>query len=142
MKQTVMTVVLVLLLGVSRSFAESGIPDLVGTWTIKTEGGVLLDKNSTSVPKTHQSGEFSTLTAEIVVTKQQGRVFHGTFKSPRGAENLIGVIGLDNKSLYYVDEDGTLEGKIVSKNKIEVIYREVVVNSHAVVSVGTMIRKK
>jgi hypothetical protein len=140
MKQTIMITVLLSLLGVSTSFAESGIPNMVGTWTLKAEGGVLL-KDSTSVPKTHLSGEFSTLTAEIVVTKQQGRVFYGTFKSPKGAENFIGVIGLDNKSIYYVDEDGSLEGKIVNNNKIEMIYREIG-TSHAVISVGTMIRRK
>ncbi len=120
--------------------ADSTIPNLVGTWTVKTEGGVLL-KGSTSGWKTHHAGEFSTLAAEAVVTKQEGRVLHGIFKSPKATEKFIGVIGLDNKSFYYADEDGTMDGKIISKDKMEMIYRHVTA-SDTVVGVGTWTRKK
>ncbi len=120
-------------------FADSTIPNLVGAWTVTTEGGVLLKGGSYSW-KTHHSGEFSTLTAEAVVTKQQGRVFHGVFTSLRATEKFIGVIGLDNKSFYYADEDGFVDGKIIGKNRIEVVYRHVS-TSDTVVGVGTWIRK-
>jgi len=140
MKQTAVITVVVFLLGVGNCFAESAIPNMVGTWTVKAEGGVLL-KGSTSGAKTHHGGEFSTLNAEAVVTKQQGRVLHGIFKSPKATENFIAVIGQDNKSFYYADEDGSLEGKIVSKDKMEIIYRHVT-PSDTVVGVGTWTRKK
>jgi hypothetical protein len=141
MKQAaVMITVLVVLLGGNTCFAESAIPNMVGTWTVKAEGGVLL-RGSTSGLKTHHTGEFSTLTAEAVVTKQQGRVFHGTFKSPKASESFIAAIGLDCKSVYYADEDGTMEGKIVNKNKMEVVYRHVTTSDTAI-GVGTWIRTK
>lgn len=142
MKQTAAKItVLVFLLCAGPCFADdSAIPNMVGTWTVKAEGGVLL-KDSAPGPKTHHVGEFSTLTAEAVVTKQQGRVFHGTYKSPRATEKFIGAIGLDNKSFYYADEDGTMEGKIVNKDKMEVVYRHVT-TSDTVIGVGTWTRKK
>jgi hypothetical protein len=141
MKQAaLMITVLFFLFGVSTAFAESGIPNVVGTWAVKDEGGILVS-DSGSATKAHHAGEFSTLAAEVIVTKQQGRVFHGVFKSPKGSDNFIGVIGLDNKSFYYVDEDGTMDGKIVNSDKIEMIYRGIG-GSHAVIAVGTLTRKK
>jgi hypothetical protein len=136
----VMIVVLVFLSGVGVCFAGSAVPDMVGTWIVKAEGGVLV-KGSTAGAKTHHTGEFSTLTAEVVVTKQQGRVFHGTFKSPKATENLIGVIGLDNKSFYCADEDGMLDGRILGKDKMEVIYRHANA-SDMTAAVSTWTRKK
>jgi len=136
----IMITILGFLLGAGTCYAESAIPNMLGTWTVNGEGGVLL-KGSTAGGKTHHAGEFSALTAEAVVTKQQGRVLHGIFKSPKATEKFIAVIGPDNKSFHYVDEDGTIEGKIVGKDKIEVIYRHVTA-SDAVIAVGTWTRKK
>ena len=136
----VIITVFVFLLGTGTCFAESAVPNMVGTWTVKAEGGVLV-KGNASGSKTHHSGEFSALTAEAVVAKQQGRVLHGIFKSPKATENFIAVIGPDNKRFYYADEDGTMEGRIVNKDKMEMIYRHVT-PSDTVVGVGTWIRKK
>jgi hypothetical protein len=141
MKQiVVMIVVLVFLSGAGHCYAESAIPNMVGTWDVKAEGGVLL-KGSASGTKTHHAGEFSALTAEAIVMKQQGRVLHGIFKSPKASEKFVAVIGLDNQSFYYADEDGIVEGKIVSKDKMEVIYRHVT-PADTVIGVGTWTRKK
>ena len=141
MKKTAATItVLIFLLGAGTCFAGSAIPDMVGTWIVKGEGGVLVKGNALG-PKAHHTGEFSTMTAEAIVTKQQGRVLHGTFKSAKATERFIAVIGMDNKSFYYADEDGTLEGKIVNKDRIDVIYRHVS-SSDTVIAVGTWTRKK
>ena len=141
MKQTaVMITVLVFLLGVGNCFADSAIPNMVGTWTVKAEGGVLF-RGSASGSKTHHASEFSTMTAEAVVTKQQGRVLHGTFKSAKASESFIAAIGLDNKSFYFADEDGIMEGKILNKNRMEVVYRHVT-TADTVIGVGTWTRKK
>jgi len=120
--------------------ADSNIPNLLGTWIVKSEGGVLV-KSAASGPKTHHAGEFSSMTAEMTVTKQKGRVIHGTLKSPRATENFIGVIGTDNKSFYYADEDGTMDARITGEGQGEFIYRHVT-SSDTVVGVGTITRKK
>jgi hypothetical protein len=130
---------LAFLLGTAICFAESGIPNLVGTWTVQAEGGVLL-KGVAHGAKTHHRGEFSTLKAEAVVTKQQGRVMHGIFKSQRAAEKFVAVIAEDNKSFYYADEDGFMEGNMVNKDTMNVIYRHVTAND-TVIGVGTWTRK-
>jgi len=139
-KPTFIAYLLITLLGVTVCMADSTIPDLVGTWIVKTEGGVLIKGNEPG-PKTHHRDAFSTLTAEAVITKQQGRIMHGTFKSPKATENFIAAIGLDNKTLYYADEDGFLEGKIIDKDTIEVVYRHVT-SADTVIGVGVFTRKK
>ena len=108
---------------------------------VKSEGGVLLKGNEQN-PKTHQPGvPFSTLTAEAVITKQQGRIMQGTFKSARATEDFVALIGHDNKSLYLADDDGFLEGKIINIDTIEIVYRQVT-PADAVVAVGIWTRKK
>jgi hypothetical protein len=128
------------LLGVGTCFADANIPDLVGTWTVQADGGVL-KKVEAPRAKTHHSGEFSTLKAEADVTKQQGRVVYGTFKSHHSTEKFVAVISMDNKNFYYADEDGFMEGNIVSKDRMNVIYRHVTADD-TVVGVGTWTRKK
>ncbi len=126
---------------VSVCVADSDIPNLVGTWTVKSEGGVLL-KGKEQNPKTHQPGvPFSTLTAEAVITKQQGRIMQGTFKSARATEDFVAGIGHDNKSLYFADDDGFLEGKIIDKDTIQIVYRHVT-PIDTMVAVGIWTRKK
>ena len=139
-KITVGIFILTFLMGTNFCFAESGIPNLVGTWSVKAEGGVIT-KGGASGTKTHHNGEFSTIIAEAVVTKQQGRVLHGTFTSSKATESFIAVIGIDNKSFFYSDEDGFLEGKIINRNKINVVYRHIT-SADTVVGVGTWTRKK
>ena len=131
---------LAFLLGTAICFAESGIPNLVGTWIVQTEGGVIL-KGAVHGVKTHHRGEFSTLKAEAVVTKQKGRVLHGTFTSQRATEKFVAVIAEDNKSFYLADEDGFMEGQIGSNDKINIIYRHSTA-ADTVVAVGTWTRKK
>jgi len=139
-KLTVGIVIMAFLVIASFCFAESGIPNLVGTWSVKAEGGVITKGGATGA-KTHHSGEFSTLSGEAVVTKQQGRVLHGTFTTPKATESFIAVIGMDNKSFFFSDEDGFLEGKIVNKDKINAVYRHVT-PTDTTVAVGTWTRKK
>ena len=131
---------LAFLLGTAICFAESVIPNLLGTWTVQSEGAVIL-KGAAHGAKTHHRGEFSTLKGEWVVTKQQGRVLHGIFKSPRATEKFVAVIAVDNKSFYLADEDGFVEGQISSNDKINVIYRHST-PADTVVAVGTWTRKK
>lgn len=133
-------VVLAVVFTVGIGFAASDIPNLVGTWSVQAEGAVLF-KGKAVGAKTHHKSDFSTLKAEAVITRQQGRVMHGTFTSPTATEKFIAVIAADNKSFYFADEDGFMEGRIVSKDQIEVIYRHST-SVDTVVAVGTWTRKK
>jgi len=133
-------VIMAFLAGTSLCFAESGIPNLVGTWSVKANGGVIT-KGGAPGAKTHHSGQFSTISGEAVVTKQQGRVLHGTFTTSKATESFIAVIGMDNKGFFFADEDGSINGQIVNKDKINAVYRHVTATD-TVVAVGTWTRKK
>ncbi|MDQ7824879.1 MAG: hypothetical protein RDV48_18920 [Candidatus Eremiobacteraeota bacterium] len=141
MKRILWSALLVMFLfSAAACFAAQEIPNLVGTWTAKAEGGVMV-KGEKPGAKTHYTEPFGTLSAEITIEKQQGRVLHGTFKSPRATEKFIAIIGRDNKKMYYADEDGFLDGTIIDKNTLEVVYRHVTAKD-AVVAVGVWTRKK
>ena len=131
---------LIAILGVSVCMAGPDIPNLVGTWTTKSEGGLLL-KGKEPGPKTNWKDAFGTLNGEAVMTKQQGRIIHGTFKSPYATKNFIAAIGLDNKTIYWADEDGFLDGKIIDKDTIQIVYRHVT-PTDSVVAVGVYTRNK
>ncbi len=139
-KIAISVILLAVLFGMGTCYAASDIPYLVGTWSIQAEGGVIL-KGAAHGSKTHHKGDFSTIKAEAVVTRQQGRVLHGTFKSSRATEKFVAVIAMDNKGFYYADEDGFMEGQFSSKDQINVIYRHST-STDTVVAVGTWTRKK
>ncbi len=118
---------------------QPAIPNLIGTWNVNAQGAVI-QKSGTPGEWTHHSGQYSTLIAQAVVTDQKDRVIHGTFKAPLGKEeNFIAVIGMDNKSFYFADLDGTTDGQIVSNGQINTVYRQVSANE-TIVAVGTWTR--
>ena len=142
---------LAFLLGTGICFAESGIPNLVGTWTVQTEGAVMF-KGSVPATGSMHGGEVADFKADgsikqvsrqskVVVTAQQGRVLHGTFTSEKATENFIMVIGWGNKTVHLADHDGFIDGNIVNKDKINFIYRHVS-SDDTVVLTGTWTRKK
>ncbi|NQV09660.1 MAG: hypothetical protein HQ527_00590 [Cyanobacteria bacterium] len=123
----------------SAVLAAPVIPNLIGTWTVEGKGAVLC-KVEASRCKTHHHGEFSDLNAVAQITKQQGRTFHGVFKSKYATEKFVGTLGHDNATLYIVDEDGFTDGKIISPSMIQVVYRHTS-ELDSVVDVGTWRRR-
>ena len=141
MKKMVLCVTLLaFLFATGVCFAEESMPNLVGTWAVKSEAA-LLTKGGPPGDWTHHKDALSSLTAQLVVTKQQGRVFYATFTSKLATENMAGVVGWDNKTLYLVDMDGFTDATIVSKDKITCIYRHVG-DKDAVVAAGVWTRVK
>jgi hypothetical protein len=119
--------------------AAPAIPNLVGTWTVEGKGAVLC-KVEASRCKTHHHGDFSDLKAVAQITRQEGRVFHGVFKSKYATEKFVGTLGHDNGTLYMVDEDGFTDGRIVSPNQIQVVYRHTS-DLDSVVDIGVWTRR-
>ena len=141
MKKTVLCLaLLVFLLGTGVCSAAEKLPNLIGTWIVKSEGAVLT-KGSSPGDWTHYQGRLSNITAELVITKQEGRVFYGTITSKLASENLAGVIGWDNKTLYLVDMDGFTDATLVSPDKITSIYRHTT-DKDSVVAAGVWTRIK
>ena len=123
----------------SAALAAPVTPNLIGTWTVEGKGAVLC-RVEASRCKTHHHGDFSDLKAVAQITKQQGRVFHGVFKSKYATEKFVGTLGHDNASLYIGDEDGFTDGKITSPNLIQVVYRHTS-DLDSVVDIGTWTRR-
>jgi len=123
----------------SAALAAPAIPSMIGTWTVEGKGAVLC-KVEASRCKTHHHGDFSDLNAVAQITKQQGRVFHGVFKSKYATEKFVGTLGHDNASVSMVDEDGFTDGKIISPNQIQVVYRHTS-DLDSVVDIGTWTRR-
>ena len=128
------------LLTTRQSFAgNSPIPNLVGTWKVQSEGATVLRGDNYSA-KTHHASQFTALTAEAIIQKQEGRRVVGILKSPRYSERFAGVISVDGKTFTYVDEDDSLDGKIINNNLIEVVYRHIS-PTESVVASGTYTRR-
>ena len=140
MKKIAGIILLVLLLGTGVCFAEPDIPNLVGTWAVQSEGAYI-SKGSEPGTWSHFQDGTNAISAEFIVTKQQGRVFYGTFTSKRNTENVIGVIGWDNKSAYFVDQDGFTDATLVNKDKMTCIYRHVG-EKDSIVAAAILTRKK
>lgn len=98
------------------------VPNLLGRWSVKGKGAELC-KVEASRCKTHHHGEFSDIEATAEITKQQGRLVHGIFRSRYASEKFVATVGYDNKSFFLVDEDGFAEGRIINLNQIQVVYR-------------------
>ncbi len=133
-------VICALIVAGSLAWAESGIPSLVGTWNTDCVAGLTVTGDKPS-PTTHHVTKFSTFTGTVVIEEQKGRVFAGYVKTKRATEKLVGVIALDNKTFHYVDSDGFVDGKIITPDKLEVIYRHAR-PSDSVAAVGIYNRQK
>jgi hypothetical protein len=125
--------------GVARA-ADPTFPALIGTWSTKSEGAVMVWGKDPGA-KTHWKVGQTTLVGEIVITKQEGRVVQGTFKTAKTSEPFVGAFGHDGKTIYFADTDGFFDARIVDADTIEMVYRHATPKS-AVVSVGTWTRKK
>jgi hypothetical protein len=123
-----------------QSFADtSPIPNLVGTWKVQSEGVTVLHGENYSA-KSHHASQFTTLNAEAVIQKQEGRRVVGIFTSSRATEKFAGIISVDGKTFALVDEDGSLDGKIINENLIEIVYRHTT-KTESVIASGTYTRQ-
>ena len=118
--------ILALLVLIAVPVGAGDLPDLVGNW--KSEGLVVL-----SGPDYHHTYEASKkiiymdTAFTLMIVEQNGRGFYGKFhmkNNPSMVEHIIGVISFDNETLYMVDQDGYLDGRLISPTKMELVYRE------------------
>ncbi len=118
------------------------LPDLKGSWVVQASG-VDIDKPGDSPPPVLHSEKLGYHEVEflMVIDRQEGFRFSGYRESKRKKETLAGVIGYDHKSLYMVDADGTIQGKLVSPDHIEAVYLHID-NRHSLASREIMTRKR
>ena len=120
-----MVVVIVLVFGFAAGSLQaeknSEIPELIGEW--------MGESNAVVYGKLHhrEAAEevmFNSIAFTLVIKEQEGRVFHGIRFSEQYEEDIVGYIGLDNVSVYIVDHDGYMLGKLLPDGTLELGYLE------------------
>jgi hypothetical protein len=113
----------------SPAFAQSGIPDLRGRWTVQYEA-VGFRKPVTTASPTHYARMVEV--TYLVDWQDGGRIAgrevnqktSGTHAAVEG-EPLVGVIGPDNATLLMVDENGSYDCRIRSAEILDCVYRHI-----------------
>lgn len=103
------------------ALAQSGVPDLVGTWTGTSESVVLPGGNTHHPDKKAKGPRMSNVPFTMVIEKQDGRRFFGSFSSAKHKEAVIAVIGR-NGTIYMVDDDGYTFATLLAPNRMELCY--------------------
>lgn len=100
--------------------AAQDFPNLVGTWKGDSQSIVLAGGNEHHPGKTPQP-RMASVPFTMVIDKQDGRRFSGTFSSAKHKEPVIAVMSRNN-SFYMVDDDGYSIGQVLAPNRIELCY--------------------
>lgn len=104
----------------SPAAAQDGFPNLVGTWKGDSDT-IVLSGGNTHHPGKAPGPRMSSVPFTLVIDKQDGRRFSGTFSSTRHKETVIAVISR-NGAIYMVDDDGSTFGTLLSPNRLELCY--------------------
>ena len=96
------------------------VPDLRGTWKGESQSIVL--GGNPHHPTAH-AGEprLTSVPFTLVIDKQDGRRFSGTFSSARHSETVIAVIARSG-SIFMVDDDGYDVATMLAPNRMELCY--------------------
>jgi hypothetical protein len=113
-------VVLVALATPAAAATDTVIPDLRGTWKGESQSIVL---GGTPHHPGQQAGEprLTSVAFTLVVDKQDGRRFSGTFSSARHSETVIAVIS-HSGAIYMVDDDGYNVATMLAPDRMEMCY--------------------
>jgi hypothetical protein len=96
------------------------VPDLRGTWKGDSESIVL--GGGGHHPGTQRTEpRLSSVPFTLVIDKQDGRRFSGTFSSPRHSETVIAVISRSG-TIFMADDDGYTAGTMLAPNRMELCY--------------------
>jgi len=102
------------------ALTETTIPDLRGTWKGESQSIVL---GGTPHHPKQQAGEprLTSVAFTLVIDKQEGRRFSGTFSSAHHSETIIAVISRSG-TIYMVDDDGYDVATMLSPDRMEICY--------------------
>ena len=101
--------------------AQTAVPNLVGTWKGESESVVYGGGNSHHKKTPRGEAQYRSIPFTLVVDKQEGRRFSGTFSSPRSHEKVVAVISRTGQ-IHMADDDGYTIGNVLAPNRIELCY--------------------
>jgi hypothetical protein len=118
------TLVLALTLAGAPALAQSGFPDVRGTWQGDSEAVVAGATTHYAADSDGGQASFRTVPLTILIDQQDGRRFAGTVSSARANEQIVGVISRTGM-LHWIDEDGFLEGNLLDPDTLEACYLQI-----------------
>jgi hypothetical protein len=100
--------------------ADNAVPDLRGTWKGESQSIVL---GGTPHHPEQKAGEprMTSVPFTLVIDKQDGRRFSGTFSSARHSETVIAVVSRSG-AIYMVDDDGYDMATMLGPDRMEICY--------------------
>ena len=101
--------------------AQTGVPDVRGTWKGDSESIILGTGNAHHAAPGAATPRLNSIAFTLTVDKQDGRRFSGTFSSARGNDPVIAVISR-NGTIFMVDDDGYTAGTMLAPNRMELCY--------------------
>ena len=100
---------------------QGAIADLRGTWKGQSESIILGTGNPHHAATPSAEPRLNSVAFTVTIDKQDGRVFAGTFSSPRGDEKFVAAISRNN-TILVVDDDGYTVGTVLAPNRMEWCY--------------------
>jgi hypothetical protein len=111
--------------------AEVTPPDVRGTWKGNSETIVLGSGNlHHTATATKAAPEMRSVPFTMVIDKQDGRRFSGTFASPRKSEKVLAVISRTGTIYMVTDDVGYTAGTMLAPDRMELCYMHVSSASH------------
>jgi hypothetical protein len=101
--------------------AQSGIPDLRGTWKGDSETIIIGGGNAHHPAAQSNEPELRSVAFTLTIDRQDGRRFSGTFSSPRSSSKVIAVIS-HSGTIFLADVEGFSNGTMLSDNRMELCY--------------------
>ena len=114
-------VVLATLTAAPTAAQQGAIPDLRGTWKGQSESIILGAGNPHHAATPSAEPRLNSVAFTATIDKQDGRVFSGTFSSPRSDEKFAAAVSRNN-TILVVDDDGYTVGTILAPNRMEWCY--------------------
>jgi hypothetical protein len=110
-------------LAVAPAAAQTAIPDLRGTWKGESESIVLGAEHPHHTATQSTAPELRSVPFTLIIDKQDGRRFSGTFSSARRTVQVVGVISRSG-TIFLADtgSEGHSNGTMLASNRLELCY--------------------
>ena len=103
--------------------AQTAIPDLRGIWKGDSESIVLGAEHPHHLATPSNVPELRSVSFTLIINKQDGRRFSGTFSSARRTATVIGVISRSGTILLADSEsEGHSNGTMLASDRLELCY--------------------
>ena len=120
MRNVAWIVTLAAALAAAPAAADTQMPEMRGTWkgdshSVVLGGGPHHPDTKSDEPR------FTSVPFTLVVDKQDGRRFFGTFSSTQHSETVVAVVSRAG-SIFMADDDGYSAGTMLAPDRMEICY--------------------